>query len=57
MSTLALTVALLLVLVSVYVVGTLGYLVHRHPGLAMPLTVSLTGAAVLAACFVPIAVR
>ncbi|MET7552522.1 hypothetical protein ABZS95_43655 [Streptomyces sp. NPDC005479] len=53
MSTLALLVVLLLVLV----VGALGYLAHRHPALATPLMVAMGGAAVLAACIVPIAIR
>ncbi|WP_199823006.1 hypothetical protein [Streptomyces sp. NRRL B-24720] len=57
MSTLALLVVLLLVLVVVLVVGALGYLSHRHPALATSLMVAMGGAAVLAACIVPIAIR
>ncbi|MFI5635091.1 hypothetical protein ACIA8E_38255 [Streptomyces sp. NPDC051664] len=57
MSTLALLVLLLLVLVVVLVVGALGYLAHRHPVLATPLMVAMGGAAVLAACIIPIAIR
>lgn len=37
--------------------SALGYLAHRHPALATPLMVAMGGAAVLAACIVPIAIR
>ncbi|MEV6426027.1 hypothetical protein [Streptomyces sp. NPDC051662] len=57
MSTLALLVLLLLVLVTGLVVGVLGYLAHRHPALATPLLVALGGAAVIAAIVVPLATR
>ncbi|MFF0199073.1 hypothetical protein ACFYT5_39855 [Streptomyces anulatus] len=49
MSTLALLVILLLVLVGLIVVGALGYAVYRRPALTQPLTVALAGAAVLIA--------
>ncbi|MFH8670254.1 hypothetical protein ACH4MN_37885 [Streptomyces anulatus] len=49
MSTLALLVILLLVLVGLMVVGALGYAVYRRPVLTQPLTVALAGAAVLIA--------
>ncbi|MFE7712992.1 hypothetical protein ACFU6I_46385 [Streptomyces sp. NPDC057486] len=54
---LALLVLLLQVLVVALVVGALGYLAHRHPALATPLMVAMGGAAVLAVCIVPIAIR
>ncbi|MFE3152798.1 hypothetical protein ACFXJ6_40195 [Streptomyces sp. NPDC059218] len=57
MSSLALLVLLLLALVVPLVLGVLGYLVHRHPTLGMPLTVVLAGAAILATVIVPIALR
>ncbi|MFE3152797.1 hypothetical protein ACFXJ6_40190 [Streptomyces sp. NPDC059218] len=56
MSPLALLVVLLLVLVVVLLLGALGYLAHRHPALATPLMVVTGGAAVLAACIIPIVV-
>ncbi|MFH9500567.1 hypothetical protein ACH4L9_34715 [Streptomyces globisporus] len=49
MSTLALLVVLLLVLVGLMFVGTLGYAVYRRPVLTQPLTVALAAAAVLVA--------
>ncbi|MDX3232575.1 hypothetical protein [Streptomyces sp. ME19-01-6] len=49
MSTLALLVVLLLVLVGLLVVGGLAYVVYRRPMLTQPLTVALAGAAVLVA--------
>lgn len=57
MSSLVLLVALLLALVVVLIIGVLAYLAHRHPAAATPMMVALAGAAVLAACIVPIAVR
>ncbi|WP_331734627.1 hypothetical protein [Streptomyces sp. NBC_00887] len=50
-------VLLLLVLVSAMVIGGLAYLVHRHPAAGTPAVAALAGAAVLAACVIPIAVR
>ncbi|MET8030128.1 hypothetical protein [Streptomyces avermitilis] len=47
MSTLALLVLLLLVLVGLQLISTLAYAVHRHPALTQPLLVALAGAAVL----------
>ncbi|MFC7015526.1 hypothetical protein ACFQMH_28255 [Streptomyces viridiviolaceus] len=55
MSTLALLVVLLLVLVGLLFLGALGYLAHRRPALARPLTVVLTGAGVLVALVVGVA--
>ncbi|MFP8887847.1 hypothetical protein [Streptomyces mangrovi] len=49
MSTLALLVVLLLVLVGLLFLGALAYAVYRNPRLAQPLIVALTGAGVLAA--------
>ncbi|MFE9334974.1 hypothetical protein [Streptomyces sp. NPDC006925] len=49
MSTLALLVLLLLVLVCLLSVDALGYAVYRHPALSQPLTVALAGAALLVA--------
>ncbi|MGW4983077.1 hypothetical protein [Streptomyces mirabilis] len=57
MSTLALLVALLLVLVGTTVVSGLAYLAHRHPACREPLLVGLTGVAVLAALVTPIVTR
>ncbi|MEU2681344.1 hypothetical protein ABZ638_31155 [Streptomyces sp. NPDC007107] len=57
MSTLALLVLLLLVLVAGLVVGALAYLAHRHPAAATPLVVATGGAALMVACVVPIAIR
>ncbi|MEV7114395.1 hypothetical protein [Streptomyces anulatus] len=57
MSSLALLTAVLLVLVVVMFVGGLVYLAHRHPAWAVPLTVGLVGATLLATVVVPIAVR
>jgi hypothetical protein len=55
MSTLALLVVLLLVLVVLLVIGALGYAVYRRPALTQPLTVALTGAAVLVAAVATVA--
>lgn len=55
MSTLALLVVLLLVLVSLLVTTALGYLAYRHPALTQPLTVALAGAAVLIAMVATVA--
>ncbi|GAA2350740.1 hypothetical protein [Streptomyces violaceusniger] len=49
MSTIALLVVLLLVLVGLLVLGALAYVVYRRPVLTQPLTVALAGAAVLVA--------
>ncbi|MFE2118980.1 hypothetical protein ACFXAY_37045 [Streptomyces microflavus] len=57
MSSLVMLVLLLLVLVSAMVIGGLAYLVHRHPAAGTPAVAALAGAAVLAACVIPIAVR
>jgi hypothetical protein len=55
MSTLALLVVLLLVMVGALVVGLLGYAVYRRPVLTAPLTVALAGAAVLVAMVTTVA--
>jgi flagellar motor component MotA len=47
-STLALLVLLLLMLVGLIVGGGLGYLVYRHPTLVVPLTVATTAAVLVA---------
>lgn len=57
MSTLAMLVVMLLVLVGALTVGALGYLAHRHPAAATPILVAVGGAAALAACIIPVAVR
>ncbi|MGW0771970.1 hypothetical protein [Streptomyces sp. NPDC002676] len=49
MSTLALLVVLLLVLVGLLAVAALGYVAYRRPVLSQPLTVALAGAVVLVA--------
>ncbi|MFJ8195208.1 hypothetical protein ACIQ8D_36565 [Streptomyces sp. NPDC096094] len=49
MSTLALFVLLLGVVVGLAVVAGLGYLVYRHPALKTPVTVAVTAAGVLVA--------
>ncbi|MFF5860760.1 hypothetical protein ACFY8B_35080 [Streptomyces sp. NPDC012751] len=55
MSTLALLVVLLLVLVGALVVAALGYAVYRRPVLTAPLTVALAGATVLVALVTTVA--
>ncbi|WP_181384453.1 hypothetical protein [Streptomyces sp. NWU49] len=55
MSTLALLVVLLLVLVGLLIFGALAYLVHRHPALTQPLAVGLAGLAVMGAVVAAIA--
>ncbi|MFC9282764.1 hypothetical protein [Streptomyces collinus] len=55
MSTLALLVVLLLVMVGALVVTMLAYAVYRRPVLTAPLTVALTGAAVLVAMVTTVA--
>jgi hypothetical protein len=57
MSTLALLTVLLLVLVSLLTAGGLAYLVHRHPALTQPLTIGLSGLALLAAMVTAITTR
>ncbi|MCW8383909.1 hypothetical protein [Streptomyces justiciae] len=47
MSTLALLVVLLLVLVGLLFVGALAYAVYRRPALSQPLMVALAGATAL----------
>ncbi|WP_055561881.1 hypothetical protein [Streptomyces luridiscabiei] len=56
MSSLALLVAVLLVLVTVMFVGALLYLGHHHPKLIAPLTLALVGAAFVAALVVPVVI-
>ncbi|MFJ4633430.1 hypothetical protein [Streptomyces sp. NPDC088847] len=55
MSTLAVLVVLLLVLVGLLVVGGLAYIVHRRPALTGPLSVAIAGAAVLVAVVTTVA--
>ncbi|WP_203691804.1 hypothetical protein [Streptomyces sp. SID12488] len=57
MSTLALLVVLLLVLVGGIIFGGLAYLAYRHPSCREPLLVGLTGVAVLATLVTPIVTR
>lgn len=56
-STLALLVVLLLVLVGLLVIGALAYAVHRFPRLTQPLTVALVGAGVLVAMVTAVVTR
>ncbi|WP_405800454.1 hypothetical protein OG291_03170 [Streptomyces halstedii] len=57
MSSLALLVVLLLVLVGLLLIGGLAYVAYRHPKAVVPLTLALCGAAVLASVVMPVAVR
>ncbi|MFI1569050.1 hypothetical protein ACH4ZX_39600 [Streptomyces sp. NPDC020490] len=57
MSTLALLVVLLLVLVVALVFGGLAYLAYRHPATREPLVIGLSGVAVVAAIVGPILTR
>ncbi|WP_327188294.1 hypothetical protein [Streptomyces sp. NBC_01334] len=57
MSTLALLVVLLLVLVGLLVVGGLAYLARRHPAWVQPLLVGLAGVTALAALITPVVAR
>ncbi|MFH8439361.1 hypothetical protein ACIF6K_28345 [Streptomyces sp. NPDC085942] len=56
MSSLALLVALVVVLVALQAAAGLAYLAHRHPNMATPLLVGLGGAALIASCVIPIVV-
>ncbi|WP_158688346.1 hypothetical protein [Streptomyces baarnensis] len=56
MSSLALLVAVLLVLVAVLVVSQLVDLAHRYPTAATPMLVGLGGMTIIAAVVVPIVV-
>ncbi|MEV7835375.1 hypothetical protein AB0P12_32845 [Streptomyces subrutilus] len=57
MSSLVMTVLLLLVLVTLLLAGGVGYVAHRHPSLAVPLTAAGMVVALVVACVVPLAVR
>ncbi|UZI26649.1 hypothetical protein [Streptomyces sp. VB1] len=57
MSSLALVVAVLLVLVVLMFAAGLAYVAHRHPAWAPPLTLGLLGAGLVAAIVVPVVVR
>jgi hypothetical protein len=57
MSTIALLVVLLLVLVGHIIVSGLAYLTHRHPSCRDPLLIGLTGVGVLATLVTPIITR
>ncbi|MER5582346.1 hypothetical protein ABT090_11975, partial [Streptomyces asoensis] len=57
MSTLALLVVLLFVLVGLLVVGALAYLAHLHPAWVQPLLVGLAGVTALAALITPVIAR
>ncbi|MEV3898349.1 hypothetical protein [Streptomyces anulatus] len=57
MSSLALLVAVLLVLVVLMFAAGLAYVAHRHPAWVAPLTLGLLGAGLVAAVVVPIVVR
>ncbi|MFF7764175.1 hypothetical protein [Streptomyces griseorubiginosus] len=57
MSSLALLVVLLLVLVVALVFGGLAYLGYRHPAMREPLVIGLSGVALVAAFVGPILTR
>ncbi|MFD7096400.1 hypothetical protein [Streptomyces xanthophaeus] len=50
MSLLALAVLLLLVLVTLLLAGGVGYIAHRHPALAVPITAAGMAVALVVAC-------
>ncbi|WP_326586181.1 hypothetical protein [Streptomyces sp. NBC_01294] len=57
MSSLALAVLLLLVLVTLLLAGGVGYVAHRHPALAAPLAAAGTAVALVVACVGTIGAR
>ncbi|MFJ3842133.1 hypothetical protein ACWGHM_42690 [Streptomyces sp. NPDC054904] len=57
MSSLALAVLLLLVLVTLLLAGSVGYVAHRHPTLAVPITAAGMDVALIVACLGVIAAR
>ncbi|MGW7318413.1 hypothetical protein [Streptomyces sp. NPDC054854] len=56
-SSLVLAVLLFLVLVTLLLVGGVGYAAHRHPTLAMPITAAGMAVALVVACLGLIAAR
>ncbi|MEU6299777.1 hypothetical protein [Streptomyces erythrochromogenes] len=50
MSSLALAVLLLLVLVTLLLAGGIGYIAHRHPALTAPITAAGMAVALVIAC-------
>ncbi|MFH8894296.1 hypothetical protein [Streptomyces sp. NPDC017949] len=56
-SSLALAVLLLLVLVTLLLAGSVGYVAHRHPTLAVPITAAGMAVALVVACLGVIAAR
>ncbi|MFD9459013.1 hypothetical protein ACFWBC_38875 [Streptomyces sp. NPDC059985] len=56
-SSLALAVLLLLVLVTLLLAGGVGYVAHRHPALAVPITAAGMAVALIVACLGLIAAR
>jgi hypothetical protein len=57
MSSIALAVLLLLVLVTLLLAGAIGYAVHRHPALTAPLTAAGMAVALVVTCVCTIAAR
>ncbi|MFE9560201.1 hypothetical protein ACFYM0_03750 [Streptomyces sp. NPDC006487] len=57
MSSIALAVLLLLILVTLLLAGTIGYAVHRHPALTAPLTAAGMAVALIMTCVCAIAAR
>lgn len=57
MSSSALLLALLMVLVTVLVAGQLSYVAYRHPAAATPMLVGLAAVTVLVAVIVPVVLR
>ncbi|MFD3819806.1 hypothetical protein ACFWRZ_32495 [Streptomyces rubiginosohelvolus] len=57
MSSTALLIALLLVLVVALVVGQLTYVAYRHPAAVQPMLVGLAAVTVLVAVVMPVVVR
>ncbi|MFG2716588.1 hypothetical protein ACGFX2_39655 [Streptomyces goshikiensis] len=56
-SSLALAVLLLLVLVTLLLAAGIGYVAHRHPALAVPITTAGMAVALVVACLGLIAAR
>ncbi|MDA5283877.1 hypothetical protein [Streptomyces sp. Isolate_45] len=56
-SSLALAVLLLLVLVTLLLAGSVGYVAHRHPALVAPITAAGMAVALVVACLGLIAAR
>lgn len=57
MSSIALAVLLLLVLVTLLLAAAIGYAVHRHPAITAPLTAAGMAVALVVTCVCTIAAR